>query len=161
MEFMTAQMTLSAFVQAPTRGLGPLDDGDDVLLTRRDGADLRIRREEDVRALEGSVRHAINVVARLVATEANDRVVAVLTDEFPWMTLLSKLEAKQFANEYLTALRGSSALSNYTRVDVIVNAWRATAELKADPERRARIARRLRDDELVTAKRPHRTATAK
>ena len=158
---MTAQMTLSAFVQTPTRGLVPLDAGDDVVLTRRDGVDLRIRREDDVRALEGSVGHAVNVIARLAPTEATQRVVAALTDEFPWMTFLSERETAAFATEYLTTLRASAAIAQYARVDVVVNAWRATAELKADPERSARIQRRLHDEELIVANRPRRVSAKK
>lgn len=155
---MTAQMTLSAFVQAPTRGLRPLDAGDDVLLTRRDGVDLLVRRQDDVRALEASVGHAVNFVARLVPGETTERVVAALTDEFPWLALLTKEEAVDFADEYMAVLRGSAALANYARVNTVVNAWRATAELKADPHRQSRIEASLQEDALIAAQRPRRSA---
>ena len=60
---MTETMTLSTFIQRPTRALVLLDGGDDVLLTRRDGEDLRMQRECDVRAREVTVSAVVREFA--------------------------------------------------------------------------------------------------
>lgn len=117
-------MTLSTFVQRPTRALVPLDGGDDVLLTRRDGEDLRMQRECDVR----------------------DREVAVsaVVREFARASILSPSEANEFAVDYLAALRVSASLVNYAHVSTVVQAWKSSAEIKSDPALLARIKGRLR-----------------
>jgi hypothetical protein len=145
---MTETMTLSTFVQRPTKALVPLDGGDDVLLTRRDGEDLRMQRECDVREREVTVLQAVNVACRVLEHDEEAAISAVVR-EFAWASILSPSEANEFAVDYLAALRVSASLGNYSHVSTVVQAWKSSAEIKSDPELLARIERRLRDEELI------------
>ena len=132
--WVTETMTLSTFVQRPTSALVLLDGGDDVLLTRRDGEDLRMQRECDVR----------------------DRAVTVsaVGREFAWASILSLSEANEFAVDSLAALCVSASLGNYAHVSTVVQAWKSSAEIKSDPALLARMKGRLRDEELIIAADP-------
>ena len=152
---MTETMTLSTFIQTPTRGLAPLDSGDDVLLTRRDGENLRVQRDRDVREREDSVRHAVNVAVGVLEHDKAAAMSAVIR-EFAWVSILSASEANDFAAEYLTALRASISLGNYAHVNTVVNAWMATAEIKSDPQLLARMEERALDEHQIVARNPRR-----
>ena len=152
-------MTLSTFVQTPTRALRPLDNGDDVLLTRRDGEDLRVQRDRDVREREDTVLHAVNVAFRVLESDREAAHTAVAA-EYAWVAILSAGEADEFASDYFTALRASISLGNYAHVNTVVNAWKSTAEIKSDPQLRARIEQRVRDEEQIVALDPRRDITA-
>ena len=77
---MTETMTLSTFIQTPTRGLAPLHSGDDVLLTRRDGENLRVQRDRDVREREDSARHAVNVAVGVLEHDKAAAMSAVIRE---------------------------------------------------------------------------------
>ncbi|HEX3825691.1 MAG TPA: hypothetical protein VHV82_00335 [Sporichthyaceae bacterium] len=153
------EMTLSKFVQMPTSGLKPLDAGEDVVLTRRDGEDLLVRRARDVRRSEDSLAHLANVVARIAAVEIQEPTLAALRDEFPWLGLLSDDEVVAFANEYLSVARACAAVANFTQLEIVTQAWRSTAQMAGDPELRALVASRLGEQPLV-APDPRRTPAA-
>ena len=138
---MTETMTLSTFVQRPTSALVLLDGGDDVLLTRRDGEDLRMQRECEVR----------------------DRAVTVsaVVREFAWASIFSLSEANEFAVDYLAALRVSASLGNYAHVSTVVQAWKSSAEIKSDPELLARIEQRMQDTDVIIAADPRLDVVAR
>jgi len=154
---MAAQMTLSAFVQAPTKGLRHLDDGENVLLTRRDGEDLRVQRERDARSRDECISQVSSIFARLLIAHETERVVEAMIDEYPWMSLLTESEAAEFAREYLATVRACASLGNYTALDSVTHAWRATASMKADPELAQRIGRRIADEQPIAAPNPRKT----
>lgn len=149
-------MTLSKFVQTPTSGLKPLDAGEEVVLTRRDGEDLLVRRARDVRRAESSLGHLANVVARIAAQDIHGPAVAALMEEFPWLGLLAADDIVEFATEYLKVARACAAVANFTQLEIVTEAWKSTAELAGDPELRALVASRL-DEEPLVAGRPHNT----
>jgi len=151
---MTAQMTLSAFVQAPTKGLRCLDDGQEVVLTRRDGEDLRIQRERDARGKDECISQVSHVFARLLIAHEAARVVEAMLEEYPWMSLLDESEATDFAREYLATVRACASLGNYVALETVTNAWMATARLKADPDLARRVQRRIEDEQPVVAHSP-------
>lgn len=71
---------------------------------------------------------------------------------FPWATLLPKRDRVTFVGELGRTLVAASALDSYAPVAQLLQEWRATAEIHADPRR----ARRLRtaiaaDGDLVVA----------
>jgi hypothetical protein len=152
-------MTLSKFVQTPTSGLKPLDAGEDVVLTRRDGEDLLVRRARDVRRAEDSLAHLTSLVARIATQDIVGPMQAALREEFPWLGLLSADEVVEFSVEYLSVARACAAAANFTQLEIVTQAWRSTAQLAGDPELRALIASRL-DEEPVAATSPHRSPAA-
>lgn len=150
---MTERMSLSTFVQTPTKALKPLDEGIEVILVRRDGADLRVRRERDASAHDEALLHVATLAAHL-AEAAPERSESLLLEEFPWMEVLSTAEREDFEHEYWKALRASASLGSFSYLDRVVAAWRGTAEFRADPELKARIDARISSEELIVAARP-------
>lgn len=151
---MTTQVTLSALVQTPTRVIALLEEGD-VVLTRREGENLRLTVDSRATRQAASLSHATEVVAQ-IARVAPEIGVEVLRIVFPWVEILSSREREQFAEEYLSTLRAAASLNSFAVLDSVENAWRATAELKADSELRARIQDRIDSAGPVRASRPAR-----
>jgi hypothetical protein len=152
-------MTLSKFVQTPTSGLKPLDAGETVVLTRRDGEDLLVRRARDVQRGQDSLAHLANVVARIATHDVDGPAVAALTEEFPWLRLLGDQDVVEFTTEYLQVARACAGVANFAQLEILTQAWRSTAELAGDPELRALVAGRL-DQEPIVAARPDRAPVA-
>jgi hypothetical protein len=64
---------------------------------------------------------------------------------FPWVRHLPEDAWPEFAAEWLEALNAAGELDNAAAVEGIVAAWKATAEICADPELYA-LATREYDD---------------
>ncbi|MGI9031664.1 MAG: DUF6247 family protein, partial [Ilumatobacteraceae bacterium] len=63
-----------------------------------------------------------------------------LDDVFPWASLLPARDQSAFVDELARTLVAASAIDNFAPVAQLLQEWRATAEIHADP----RLARRLR-----------------
>ncbi len=105
----------------------------DVLLRRRDEPDLHLTlaSREDTRA------QAFDTLARTfrwIAIHNPAALTDALGDVFAWFNFLPILERKLFAMEFSTIAAAGSELTNYSPLMQLVNEWRSTAEIYADPE---------------------------
>ena len=71
---------------------------------------------------------------------------AVLSDVYPWVQYLPREERELFAEELTKALLASGSIELFEPVALLVGAWKATAEVHADPE----LARRLAGPHEIT-----------
>jgi len=143
---------MSTFVQTPTKVIAHLDEGD-VVLTRREGDDLRLSLDKNVERDAISFAHAAEVVSLLSRHDDAVRIRTLLA-VFPWMEILSASEQAAFADEYFATLRASAALRTFIPLETVENAWKSTAELRADPDLRARIRSRLETESPRPLSRP-------
>jgi hypothetical protein len=74
-----------------------------------------------------------NGVGQVVLGEA-------LLDEFPWTSFLPKSDRVAFVDEFTRTVVAAAELDNFAPLAQLVDEWRATAEIHADPK----LARRLR-----------------
>ena len=126
----------SELLREPKTVVRALDDGD-VLLRRRGAPALRLTLvdRDDQRA------DAYAMVGRALRNMAEHAPVALgeaLLDEFPWTSFLPKADRIDFVDEFTRT--GVAELDNFAPLAQLVDEWRSTAEIHADPK----LARRLR-----------------
>jgi hypothetical protein len=136
---MTAAIPLSSFVRDYRTVLDDLADGE-VVLSQRGGEPLLL---SSLRRREGD-RHAVGALSHVLARalEHGDLVrvlTSSLTDEYPWLEFLPEPERQQFAEEFFRVLRASATVDRFAAFDQMVEAWKSTAEIYADPELLVRL----------------------
>ena len=137
------ERSFSDLLRHPGDVTGELERGD-VLLRRRDEPDLRLTRadREEARTI------AFDTAARAfrsIAVQHPEALTDALADMFPWVEFLPAHDLRVFADEFGRVAAGGSALDNYIPLVQLINEWRASAEILADPE----LARHL--SEPITA----------
>lgn len=104
---------------------GPVD------ITRRDGEDFVLLLASEVARDRRAVAIAASLVGASLATgEApmTDR----LRQPFPWIEFLSPDAREQFADEIVSVTRACAAIGQFTRLLVVFEAWRSSAEAIAN-----------------------------
>lgn len=139
MMVMTAAIPLSSFVRDYRTVLDDLADGE-VVLSQRGGEPLLL---SSLRRREGD-RHAVGALAHILAhaLEHKDLVKILtrsLTDEYPWLEFLPEDARKQFTDEFFRVLRAAATVDRFAAFDQMIEAWKSTAEIYADPELLARL----------------------
>lgn len=128
----------SELLREPKSVVRDLDEGD-VLLRRRGAPALRLTlvdrddQRADAYALVGRALRNLAVHAPAALGEA-------LVDEFPWTSFLPKADRAAFIDEFTRTVVAAAELDNFAPLARLVEEWRATAEIHADPK----LARRLR-----------------
>lgn len=124
-----------------------------LLVRRRDAEDLVL-----TTAARAELEHtAASVTTRMfVALMQRDGgvrelVTDVLPEVFPWVVFLSTEEVQEFVVELVATLRAAESLDNPVPVVQVIEAWRHTAEVMADPELAAILASDTDEDLGVVA----------
>lgn len=90
--------------------------------------------------------------AELVLKACDEFVKRQKSDTFPWVEYLSDDEKMQFHSELLTCVMKSIFTGDWTRLEELIQDWKATAETERNPE----IVRMLQDkgtpEDYVTVK---------
>lgn len=103
-------------------------------LIRRDGEDLILESAQHAEADEEAVLLVTRLLFVLMSTrEAEEVVMVALSGAIPWMRFLPPGEAREFATEFVETARACAELGNMAALMPVVEAWRATAEVHADP----------------------------
>jgi len=87
----------------------------------------------------------------LVALKQHDpRVGELVTDivpeVFPWVAFLSGDEVREFVVELVSTMRAADSIDNPAPVIQLIDSWRHTAEVLADPELAAVLTQPSDDD---------------
>jgi hypothetical protein len=126
----------------------------DVVLRRRDGEDLFL----GLLSREESLRDALGILARLlVAASANPesrtRVAETLAASLPWTGFLPTDERIEFVDALASTAAACVELKTYDPLAQLIDGWRATAEVHANPEL-AELLDVTRSGPAVRLKRP-------
>lgn len=78
-------------------------------------------------------------------------VVDVLPEAFPWVQFLPREDVERFVLDLVTTLRAAESLDNPAPVALVIESWRHTAEVYADPELAAALAAATDDDHGAVA----------
>jgi hypothetical protein len=103
---------------------------------RRDAEDLVLTTA--TRAAQA--REASSVTARIFVAlvqrdpHVRELVAEIVPDVFPWVVFLSRDEAREFVTELVSTMRAADAIDNPAPVAQVIDSWRHTAEVLADPE---------------------------
>lgn len=107
-----------------------------LLVRRRDAEDLVLttasRAELERAAASVTTRMFVALMQR--DSGARELVTDVLPEVFPWVMFLSREEVREFVVELVATLRAAESLDNPAPVVQVIEAWRHTAEVLADPE---------------------------
>lgn len=140
----TAEATFTDFLRNPRAITDRVADGD-VVLRRRDDEDLVLTTA--ARAMAEA--ESLEVVSRLIAGALEDAVVRGRIAErapLPWTRFLPEVERAQFYEELFACVIGSLEIKTMVPVARLLDEWRATAAVHADPELAARLRRPITDD---------------
>lgn len=122
-----------------------------LLVRRRDAEDLVLttaaRAELEHKAASVTTRMFVALMQR--DSRARELVTDVLPEVFPWVAFLSREEVQEFVVELVTMLRAAESLDNPAPVVQVIDAWRHTAEVLADPELAAILAADTDEDHGV------------
>ncbi|MGH7734722.1 MAG: hypothetical protein ACREOE_13770, partial [Gemmatimonadales bacterium] len=80
---------------------------------------------------------AFSIAARIIEVMLNTDehvLIQVFPSVFPWMRFLPADEARAFIAEFIATARASAELGNMAPVATVIAAWKATAEVYADPD---------------------------
>lgn len=107
-----------------------------LVVRRRDAEDLVLTTASRAQ----QAREASSVTSRLlVALMQHDPhvrglVTDVLPQVFPWVAFLSHEEVREFAVELVATMKAAESIDNPAPIAQVIDAWRHTSEVLADPE---------------------------
>ncbi len=107
-----------------------------LVVRRRDAEDLVLT----TASRAAQAREASSVTSRLFVAlmqhdpHVRDLVTDVVPEVFPWVAFLSREELRQFVVELVSTIRAAESIDNPAPVAQVIDAWRHTAEVLADPE---------------------------
>jgi len=136
-----AEATFTDLLRNPREITALLDQGD-VILHRRDAEDLRL----SVATRSSASVAGLEVIGRLLAAAMADEVVRERIGHqtaLPWMQHLPETSRQQFFFELFTGVEAAAAIGTFAPVDRLLDEWRATAALYADPDLADRLRRPL------------------
>lgn len=132
---IAAEANLSDLLNKPKATLARLATNRRLVLRRRDDEDLVLttaeRAAQDTAVVRDTTRLFREMMRRDPAVMA--LAVQVLPTVFPWVRHLPEDAWPEFAAEWLDTLNAATDLDNNAAVEGVVAAWRATAEIYADP----------------------------
>lgn len=128
----------SDLLRRPKEVTSDVEEGD-VLLRRRDEPDLRLSRA-DRDANRAAAFEALGRTLRNLAVHSPRALEDALGDAFPWLEFLPGADRAAFVDEFSRVVAAATDLDNYEPFGQLVQEWRATAEVHADPK----LARRLK-----------------
>ena len=137
----------SELLRQPKTVVKDLAEGD-VLLRRRGAPALRLTRvdRDDQRA---DAYAMVGRALRNLAVHSPAALGEALLDEFPWTSFLPPSDRDAFIDDFTRTIVAAGELDSFGPLAQLVEEWRATAEIHADPK----LARRLRTS-IVTKGKP-------
>jgi hypothetical protein len=116
--------------------------GRSLLVRRRDAEDLvltTVSRAEQAREASSAT---LRILAALMQRDGRvqELVTDVLPEVFPWVAFLSREEVQGFVAELVATMRAAESIDNPAPVVQVIESWRHTAEVLADPELAAALA---------------------
>ncbi|MGH3300351.1 MAG: hypothetical protein ACRDOK_01505 [Streptosporangiaceae bacterium] len=138
------EIPFSQLIQHSRETLDKLEStrGRRLRLVRRDGEDLVLESAERAEAGEQAAIAAARIFAEMLRTD-EPAVLRSLPAAFPWMRFLPAPAARDFAAEFAEIALAAADMGNMAPVVPVVDAWRATAEIHADPALRKALTTAL------------------
>ncbi|GAA3133456.1 hypothetical protein GCM10020255_007910 [Rhodococcus baikonurensis] len=123
-----------------------------LLVRRRDAEDLVLTTAARAELEHAAASVTTRMFVALMRRDGGVRelVTDVLPEVFPWVAFLSE-EVQEFVVELVATLRAAESLDNPAPVVQVIEAWRHTAEVLADPELAAILASGTDEDLGVVA----------
>jgi hypothetical protein len=136
--------TVTEFARNPNLALKKIDKGDIILRRTKGKGSIRVSLESRARAESigmGEMARVLALFIQKMLPGAASVIVDVLTKYYPWVEFLPEADRLEFGNEFIRKMEACASINNFSDMDVIVSAWKRSAEIHADPELRADLTR--------------------
>lgn len=131
-----SDVLFSELVNKPTATVAKLKATRDLRLRRRDDEDLVLttaaRAEQDSEMVSATTRMFVALMQH--DEQARSLLLDVIPQAFPWVRFLPREDVQAFLIELVATLRAVEELHSPAPVVQVINEWRHTAEVHADPE---------------------------
>jgi len=133
--------TLTDFLRQPNKALKRVEK-EDVVLSRRGKTSIRISLESRAKADLDRNELASHLLADAFAEmpEIPARLAGLLEKRYSWMRFLPAAAREAFVRELVETIEAFASMGKLARIEVLVAAWKATAEIYAEPELAAKLA---------------------
>lgn len=129
---LTAEATLTDFLRDPKSIVEQLDRRD-VVLHRRNAADLHLSLRSRVEADDEAVGFLARLLGRVLADVDVRERLAESVATIPWVTFLPASERDVFVEEVVRTAEGAAELGSMAALAQVLTEWKATAAIHADP----------------------------
>jgi hypothetical protein len=133
-------------LQRDPKSVAALADAGDVRVRRRDGAALILTREDRTEASGAGAFAVVRALRSLIAHVPVELAATALAEEFPWANLLPADDLPLFVADFIRATRVSAELSEWSVLARVLNEWKATAAVHADPSLLRQLTEPLTED---------------
>ncbi|MFJ2617993.1 hypothetical protein [Glutamicibacter sp. NPDC087344] len=140
---MTKTLPMSRFIQHYNQHLTSAEQTDSVIiLEQRAGRPAWVlESEQRVCAKAEATNYLAAVLATFVRDEAMvERFSSLLVTTLPWTVLLPERDREQFVVESAKTLQACASIGRYTAFADLIEEWRNTAEVWADPTLAAELS---------------------
>lgn len=127
----------------------------DVVLRRRDGADMMLVELDRERAIRRSLGDAARIIVMMSDAPSEEQVIDLLPRALPWAEFLSRADRQAFLHDFVRTAAACIDADVFEPLAQLDREWRATAAVHADPALRAELAASADDeDDLGPVPRP-------
>jgi hypothetical protein len=135
--------TVTEFARNPNRALKKIEHGDIILRRTKGKGAIRVSLESRARAASTGMGETARVLAALIETLplTSPALVDALSSYYPWVRFLPERDRAGFVREFLETMKACASISNFSRIEAVVYAWRSTAEIHADPDLLANLTK--------------------
>jgi hypothetical protein len=113
-------------------------------------AKLELMRARDIQtvttqAARTGMGETIGVLALFIQTLplTSPALTDALTTQYPWVRFLPEGDPAEFVREFLETMKACASINNFSRIEAVVNAWRSSAEIHANPQLLAHLTKPL------------------
>lgn len=128
------EMPFSEFLHQPAATAARLDAVRAIRLRRRGADDLALVRADQTDRDATVIDFTSRLLAGLARDGESDAIRRALPAALPWSTFLPEHDRDLLLAELIEVAQGSASLRNLGPIAVLLEQWRHSAEIYADPE---------------------------
>lgn len=136
----TSEYTFTEFLRSPREVAEAADRSPRLIIHRRNAPDLVLSRADRRRGEAVGAAGAAALLSQLLAHDSL-QAGALIVEALPWTRCLSEKGRSEFALEFAEILAVSAELDSFAPLAQMLDEWKATAALQADPELADELAR--------------------
>jgi hypothetical protein len=130
------EAAFSDLINKPKATLLPLtgSSAHSIRLRRRDDVDLMLTTADRFEQDHQVVVMAVRLFSVLVLHREVESMLALVPEIFPWVRFLPESDRRRLLEELIGVLQASQDFDTFAPVTQLINEWRHTAEVYADPD---------------------------
>jgi hypothetical protein len=128
------EMPFSDFLHQPAATAARLATVRSIRLRRRGAEDLALVRADQSDQEAAVIDFTARLLAGLAREGEAEAIQRVLPDALPWSTFLPEHDRALMLSELIEVAKGSASLRNLSPIAVLLEQWRHSAEVYADPD---------------------------